>query len=167
MFRILCLAVLVTGAAGAARANDVYRYVDANGGVHYSDTWVPGATLIHIEHSRSDVASTSSRATPTPQAKTVAQSGANASSDVQKQASQQAMQSEMAQAQGDQCSKATDAYNQAIRTRRIYKSQPEGGRDYLTEDEANAYRLQLRDAQQQACASATKELEYPSRPIPP
>ncbi len=153
MLRILCLAVLVSGAAGAAHANDVYRYVDASGGVHYSDTWVPGATLIHVEHGRSDA---TPRATPTPQAKAVAQAGANASSDVQKQANQQAMQSEMAQAQGDQCSKATDAYNQAIRTRRIYKSQTDGGRDYLSEDEANAYRLQLRDAMQQACGSGTK-----------
>lgn len=156
MFRILCLAVLVTGAAGAARANDVYRYVDASGGVHYSDTWVPGAVLIHVEHGRSDAASTPSRTTPNPQAKTVAQAGANASTDVQKQANQQAMQAEMTQAQGDQCSKATDAYNQAIRTRRIYKSQADGGRDYLSEDEANAYRLQLRDAMQQACGSGTK-----------
>jgi hypothetical protein len=156
MFRILCLAVLVAGAAAAARANDVYRFVDAQGGVHYSDTWVPGATLIHVEHGRSEAASTPARTTPTPQAKALAQAGANASSEVQKQASQQAMQSEMTQAQGDQCSKATDAYNQSIRTRRIYKSQSDGGRDYLSEDEANAYRLQLRDAMQQACGNGSK-----------
>ena len=156
MFRILCLAVLVTGAAGAALANDVYRYVDADGGVHYSDTWVPGAQLIHVEHGKSEAASTPSRATPAPQAKALAQAGANASAGLQKQADQQAMQSEMTQAQGDQCSKATDAYNQSIRTRRIYKSQSDGGRDYLSEDEANAYRLQLRDAMQQACGSASK-----------
>jgi len=158
MFRILCLAILVMGAAGAARAGDVYRYVDPSGGVHYSDTWVPGATLIHVEHGKSEAAATpSAHATPSAQqAKTVAQGGANASADLQKQANQQALQSEMAQAQGDQCAKATDAYNQSIRTRRIYKSQGDGGRDYLSEDEANAYRLQLRDAMQQACGSATK-----------
>ncbi|HEY4772134.1 MAG TPA: DUF4124 domain-containing protein [Steroidobacteraceae bacterium] len=155
MLRILCLAVLVTGAAGAVYASDVYRYVDADGGVHYSDTWVPGATLIHVEHGKSTEAPPA-RTTPSAQPKAVAQAGANASADLQKQANAQAMQAEMSQAQGDQCAKATDAYNQAIRTRRIYKPQSDGGRDYLSEDEANAYRLQLRDAMQQACGSATK-----------
>jgi hypothetical protein len=145
------------GAAGAARAGDVYRYVDASGGVHYSDTWVPGATLLHVEHGKSEAATPPAHATSSAQqTKAVAQAGANASADLQKQANQQAMQSEMSQAQGDQCAKATDAYNQSIRTRRIYKSQGDGGRDYLSEDEANAYRLQLRDAMQQACGSATK-----------
>jgi hypothetical protein len=149
MLRILCLAVLVAGASAAAYGGDVYRYVDANGGVHYSDTWVPGATLIHVEHGKLEAA----HSTPAAQTKP---SAASASADLQKQADQRAMQTEMAQAQGDACTKATDAYNQAIRTRRIYKSQGDGGRDYLTEDEATAYRLQLRDAMQQACGSQTK-----------
>jgi hypothetical protein len=153
MLRNLCLAVLATGAAVAAYASDVYRYVDANGGVHYSDTWVPGATLIHIEHGKTEAAP---RPAPTAQAKP-AQPGGNAAADLQKQANQQALQTEMTQAQGDACSKATDAYNQAIRTRRIYKSSADGSnRDYLSEDEANAYRLQLRDTMQQACGSQTK-----------
>jgi hypothetical protein len=153
MVRILCLAVLVASASAAAYAGDVYRYVDPNGGIHYSDTWVPGATLIHVEHGKVEAATHSA---PTAQTKPVAQAGANASADLQKQADQQAMQSEMAKAQGDACTKATDAYNQAIRTRRIYKSQGDGGRDYLNEDEANAYRVQLRDAMQQACGNQTK-----------
>jgi hypothetical protein len=44
------LAVFLAGAASSAHANDVYRYVDAQGGVHYTDTWVPGATLIKVDH---------------------------------------------------------------------------------------------------------------------
>lgn len=149
MWRILCLAVLVAGASATAYASDVYRFVDANGGIHYSDTWVPGATLIHVEHGKLEA----THSAPTAPTKAPA---ASASADLQKQADQRAMQTEMAQAQGDACTKATDAYNQAIRTRRIYKSQASGGRDYLNEDEANAYRLQLRDAMQQACGTQTK-----------
>ena len=50
MFRTLALALILTGAALAVRAADVYRYVDAQGGIHYTDTWVPGSTLIKVDH---------------------------------------------------------------------------------------------------------------------
>ena len=50
MFRTLSIVLLLTGAATAAHAVDVYRYVDAQGGIHYTDTWVPGSTLIKVDH---------------------------------------------------------------------------------------------------------------------
>jgi hypothetical protein len=43
---VILLALLIAAAAGAT---DVYRSVDANGQVHYSDQWRPGAEKIRIE----------------------------------------------------------------------------------------------------------------------
>lgn len=45
MRALIVLTLLVAVAAGAT---DVYRWVDANGQVHYSDQWQPGAERIRI-----------------------------------------------------------------------------------------------------------------------
>jgi Domain of unknown function (DUF4124) len=45
---LLLFAVLVLGSAGAA---EVYRWVDKDGVVHYSDQWQPGAETIRLQNS--------------------------------------------------------------------------------------------------------------------
>src|SRR5882724_929727 len=50
-------ALVLTGLASVSYA-DVYRSVDPDGRVHYSDRWVPGSELIHVDkrHPSSEVA---------------------------------------------------------------------------------------------------------------
>jgi hypothetical protein len=153
MFRILSLALFLTGAAAAANAADVYRYVDAQGGVHYTDTWVPGSTLIKVDHGKSAPAA----ATPprTPQSKPLA-AGDRASADLAKAADERAVKADVAQAQEDSCKQARDSYTKAVASRRIIKSGSDDQREYLSEADANAYRLQLHDAMQAACGTDTK-----------
>jgi hypothetical protein len=153
MLRILSLALFLTGAALAAPAADVYRYVDAQGGVHYTDTWVPGSTLIKVDHPKGAAAPV----TParTPQSKPLA-SGDRASADVAKAADERAVKADVAQAQEEGCKTAKDNYTKAVASRRIIKSGSDGQREYLSEDDANAYRLQLHDAMQAACGTDTK-----------
>ena len=57
MLKTLAIALVLTGAAAISHASDVYRYVDAQGGVHYTDTWVPGSTLIKVDHHVNNTAS--------------------------------------------------------------------------------------------------------------
>jgi hypothetical protein len=154
MFRTLFLGLLLTGAAVAAHAADVYRYVDAQGGIHYSDTWVPGSTLIHVDHhpKAGDSAASAAR---TAQNKALA-SGERASADVAKQADERAVHADVAQAREEQCKQAKDSYDKAIRSRRIIKTDKDGQREYLSEADADAYRLQLRTDMQSACGTDTK-----------
>jgi Domain of unknown function (DUF4124) len=153
MLRILSLALFLTGAALAAPAADVYRYVDAQGGVHYTDTWVPGSTLIKVDHPKGTPAAVAP--TRTPQSKPLA-AGDRVSSDLAKAADERAVKADVAQAQEDGCKTAKDNYTKAVASRRIIKSGTDGQREYLSEDDANAYRLQLHDAMQAACGTDAK-----------
>ena len=154
MLRILSLALFLMGAAAAVPAADVYRYVDAQGGIHYTDTWVPGSTLIKVDHRL-----TSGGAAPptvrTAQSKTLA-SGVHASADVAKQADERAMHADVAQARDEQCKQAKDGYDKAIRSRRIFKTDKDGQRTYLNDADADAYRVQLRTDVQEACGTDSK-----------
>jgi hypothetical protein len=154
MFRIVFFALLLTGAATMAGAADVYRYVDAQGGVHYSDTWVPGSTLIKIDRSAKAGASTSASART--QNKALAAANDHASAEVAKQADERAVHTDVAQAREEQCKQARDSYDKAIRSRRIVKTDKDGQREYLSEADADAYRLQLRTDMQSACGTDTK-----------
>ena len=52
----------------------------------------------------------------------------------------------------EQCKQAKDSYDKAIQSRRIYKSDKEGEqREYLSDAEADAYRLQLRNDVSMRC----------------
>jgi hypothetical protein len=154
MFRTLAIALVLTGAAAITHAADVYRYVDAQGGVHYTDTWVPGSTLIKVDHHVNNSASNAA-AKSTAQNRT-AIAGERASAEVARANDQRAVQADVAQAREQQCKQAQDNYDKAIHSRRIYKSSKDGEREYLNDTDADAYRLQLRTDMQAACGTETK-----------
>jgi hypothetical protein len=137
----------------AAHAADVYRYVDAQGGVHYTDTWVPGSTLIKVDHGPK--ASEAAAPARTAQNRPLS-AGDRASTDVAKAADERAVKADVAQAQEEQCKQAKDSYTKAVASRRIIKSGTDTQREYLSEADANAYRLQLHDAMQAACGTDSK-----------
>jgi len=154
MFRTLVIALVLTGAAAVSHAADVYRYVDSQGGVHYTDTWVPGSTLIKVDHHQKG-AESNAAAGRASQNKTVI-AGERASVEVARANDQRAVQTDVAQAREQQCKQAQENYNKAIQSRRIYKSDKDGAREYLTDTDADAYRLQLRTDMQTACGTETK-----------
>lgn len=148
MFRILAIAGALLGLASAAQA-DVWRWTDPNGTIHYSDSWVPGSTLVKTE-SRGSYSSPGPAAASAP-----ATNGAAKPVDpAQAQRDQRAVQADVAKAREDSCKKAKDAYDKAIASRRIYRKEgPNGERDYMSDADADAFRLQLMNARKQACGS--------------
>lgn len=142
MFRILAIAGALLGLATAAQA-DVWRWTDPNGTIHYSDSWVPGSVLVKTDSHSSSA--------PGPSAST---SSSTAATDAaQAQRDQRAVASDVAKAKEDQCKKAREAYDKAIQSRRIYKEGKTGAREYLSDADADAYRLQLLNARKLACGS--------------
>ncbi|MEJ0037154.1 MAG: DUF4124 domain-containing protein [Gammaproteobacteria bacterium] len=144
MFRILAIAGALFGLASVAQA-DVWRWTDPNGTIHYSDSWVPGSTLVKTD-SRAAYSAPSSAA-PAPTA-----TAATPSDQAQAQRDQRVVAADVAKVQADQCKKAREAYDKAIQSRRIYKDNA-GTREYLSEADADAYRLQLLNSRKQACGS--------------
>ncbi len=169
--RCAAVCALFVGLPLTAALADVYRSVDAQGHVQYSDTPTPGAELVHVQRLGSDGAV---HAGPTPGSS--ANSGANTgtaaagspgspplnpsatpkSSDpvrdtLATQAAQQAVAKDLATTRAEQCTKLTDDYNASVQARRIYKAGADGERQYLTDDEADQQRLSLRLAMEGAC----------------
>jgi hypothetical protein len=102
---------------------DVYRSVDAQGHVLYSDTPTPGAQLVHTSGARAPmVASTDAPNTSAkPAAAAASAKDDEASHDPKaERAAAQAVQSDVAQTRADQCKKAQDAYEHSVQARRIY-----------------------------------------------
>src|ERR1700689_1232916 len=119
MLRTLAIALILTGVAAVAHAVDVYRYVDAQGGVHYSDTWVPGSQLIKMDHRPYNIESGAGRAAGN---KAVTAGSNHASADVAQDATVRAVQADVAAAREQQCTDAKAKYEKSVQVRRIYKS---------------------------------------------
>jgi hypothetical protein len=155
--------LLFVGAVSVANA-DVFRWVDDHGGVHYSDQWVPGSEVIKSTKphppSSSVTADTSHRAST---ASTPSSSSSSSTSDDQ---NAKAVKQDLAKVREQQCKDAKERYEKAIQARRIYKPKqgdtPKGDdrsddRQYLSDEEADAYRVQVRKEVQDYCGSAPKE----------
>jgi len=156
MLRYLAIStVLSVGAISAAHA-DVYRWVDDHGGVHYSDQWVAGSEVIKsspkppgsggVSSSRTYMAPKTSSTTPSQD-------------DAAK-----AVKNDVAKARDQQCKDAKDRYEKAIAARRIYKAPAAGdkaakdvvgqdARQYLSEEEADAYRVKARQDVSDFCGA--------------
>ena len=151
MFRILAIAATLLAVASAAQA-DVYRWTDAKGTVQYSDKWVPGSTLVkgdknHVPQQAAPAASEPGESDEN------SESSEPPADPVEAQREKREMQQDVAKVRAEQCKQATEQYNKAIASRRIYKQGEKGEKNFISDAEADAYRLQLLNARKQACGS--------------
>jgi len=135
----------------AARA-DVYRVVDSQGQVQYTDRWVPGAELIKTEHSHTSSPTPSSSDAQKPYAAANARIAAQQS----EQQASQAVAQDVAAKRAEQCKAAKERYDKDIEARRIYKPGKDGEKEFLTDEQIDQERLQARQEMQQVCGSAAK-----------
>jgi hypothetical protein len=148
-------ALLLAGASAAAYAADVYKWVDDKGGVHYSDQWVPGSEV--IKSSKPHPTGTESASSRDPQKVAADRATAQISADN----SSQAVKQDVAKAREQQCKEAKERYDKAVQARRIYKPGKDSGKDndsdrpadreYLSDEAADAYRLQARNDMVTVC----------------
>jgi hypothetical protein len=146
MFRILAIAATLFGIATAAHA-DVYRWTDAQGRVQYSDRWVPGSTLIK---STSPHNPASEQPAQTDQQK-LAASNSNLAQQQAQRDTEQAVKQDVATSKAEQCKKVSEAYQKAIESRRMYKEGQKGEREYVSDQEADAYRAKLLGERKELC----------------
>ena len=142
MFRILAIAAALLGLASVAQA-DVYRWTDANGIVQYSDKWVPGSVVVKTDKNHGSI--------PTPGAPAPGASRGN--EIVGEQQDKRTVEGDVAKSKAEQCKRAREDYDKAIQSRRLYKDAPNGAREYISDAEADAYRLQLLNTRKQVCGS--------------
>ncbi len=141
--------------AGIARA-DVYRWLDEHGEPHYSDRWVPGSQLIRSSRPHPtavDTADAHSGAAPAASGTGEAASPGAQKADAE---SLNAVKAETAKRREQQCKEARDRYDKAMNARRIFKpgAKSDDERQYLSEDEADAYRARALKDVKDLCGGA-------------
>jgi hypothetical protein len=143
------MAVLL-GAVGTARADVVYEWTDAHGQVHYTDQWVPGAKVVTTGAAHRPADSGATGATQGIQKESDAASGA-----LKQQQEAQAVQDDEAKARAARCEQDKQQYQKLIESRRIFTTDKSGQRTYLSDADADAMRLQARQAMDADCGSGT------------
>jgi hypothetical protein len=153
MLRLVPITALILAAACTLARADVFRWVDGEGVVHYSDEWQPGSVVVKTVKAHPD--NGAARSTGSVSA---------ANTQVADQANANAVRQDVAKARDTQCSWAKDRYMKAIVSRRVYKEGKDGERQYMSDAEADAYRETARKDVQQFCGSVP-ELK-PDQAIP-
>jgi hypothetical protein len=153
MFRTLAFAGLLLGVQAAALA-DVYRWVDGQGRVQYTDRWVPGAQLVKVDKNKPDADAAAARRIA-EQGKLAASDTASANQKIQENAARTVRQ-DVAKTQEEQCKKATERYDKAIQARRIYKTAADGTKEYVSDADADAYRAEALLDKEAACGPKPK-----------
>jgi Domain of unknown function (DUF4124) len=147
---VLLLALPLT----AAWAADVYRSVDAQGHVQYSDTPTPGAVLV----STADVASDSTADDgETANRRAIEKAADEASDQTAAEDAQRAVEKDTAAAHAAQCKQAQDVYQKSITARRLYTLDSSGNRQYMSDQQADQQRVQYRMAMEAACGESDSQ----------
>jgi hypothetical protein len=153
MLRHIALSALALAATVGIAHADVYRWVDDKGEVHFSDTWVPGSTVIKSNKPRPPGAMEDNSASKSAEPNKVAASADRASQQLKDEANARAVKQDVAKTRDQQCKQAKERYEKSVQARRIYKSEKNGERDYMSDQEADTYRAQARKDVQDACGS--------------
>ena len=155
MLRRAIVTLMLAGLATVAAADVVYKWVDAAGQVHYSD--LPpeeaGARLLGVF----DRTLLPQAAEPQEDADDAddaggAEGGSAAADDADPTASAAAsVQRDVAQIRSRQCQQAQEQYKTYVESRRLYRQTADGKREYLTDAELTAARIQAKQDVDDLC----------------
>ena len=154
---LLAVAAIALVAASSLARADVWMWKDSAGEVHYSDRWVEGAERLKTVGPRpqasSSVSSPSAKSS-TPLARLAAQ---NESADVARarETAAKAVQQDVAKKQDEQCTKAKDLYEKAISARRIFKTGKDGEKEFMSDADADQYRIKARADMDAFCGTSS------------
>lgn len=131
----------------AALADTVYKWVDAQNRVHYSDRPPPDgeqAVAVNTGYSKSTHGTDTAppaKAAPSPASTTTSQTSA-----------EKKVAADIAAAHAGDCQKATETYNMYIHSRRLFKNGDNNERIYLSDEELDQARLNARRDMDLACS---------------
>ena len=151
MKRLLLFAALIAWSGMASAV--VYKWVDAQGKLQYGDRPPDGVHAEVVELLIPHSASTRSASTPAapaaPAAKNTAVPTAKDLDD------KKAVDQDVAQTRDKQCTDAQDRYKKLIEGRRLYKTGPDGERQFMNSEEIDTERLNAKRDVDNICNSAT------------
>jgi hypothetical protein len=136
--------------ASFAATAEVFRWVDAQGRVHYSDRPTSEKAKVVPVESRPTNSEAVNKRSEAEQAQRQQDE-----KDKQKlnadMAANKAVAKDTAKLQEERCKKAQEAYRVAIESQRLYRLGKNGEREYLTAEEITAARVNARKSLDEAC----------------
>jgi hypothetical protein len=141
------LIVLTLATLPPAALADVYRSVDAQGHVQYSDTYSEGAQLV----TTAEEMSAANAADAQKSTGALEKRGEEISDQLAKDATARQVAKDKADAQAQQCKQAKEAYQSAIQARRLYTMTADGQRTYMSDAQADQQRVAYKQAMDAAC----------------
>lgn len=127
---------------------DVYCKREAQGQMQCSDRPMPGAERVVTGATRMPGASDAAAAAERERLKAVE---GQRQAQQAKEATQQTVQQDLAAVRAEQCKQAQTNYDKAIRARRLVRTNAEGEREFLSDADADAARLNAKSTVDEAC----------------
>lgn len=137
---------------GAAMANEIYKWVDNDGNVHYGDRPMgeDKAELVALTYQRTDSGSVNKRVAAQGEAAAAREEKRTARAEEKKAAEEAAAEVE---AQKQRCDKYRAQLETMIQSRRLYREDESGERVYLDEDQTIAARQRVEERIAENCTS--------------
>jgi hypothetical protein len=152
MKRLLLFAALIAWSGMASAV--VYKWIDAQGKLQYGDRPPDGVHAEVVELLVAHAAATRTTA-PTPSAAAPASRVPADKPSPRDAADRKAVDQDVAQIKDKQCTDAQDRYKKLIEGRHIYKTGPDGERQFMTSEEIDTERLNAKREVDGTCNSAT------------
>ncbi len=144
MISRLLTAIVMAGLALTASAGTVYKWVDTQGQVHYTDRppSAADARVIAVYEEHSGEAEPTADSPPGDEPPADAEGADDASPAAETPPTREqvaAVQQDVAKLRAERCKKAQDRYKSYVESQRLYRMK-DGKREYLTEAELTAAR---------------------------
>jgi hypothetical protein len=149
MKRLLLFAALIAWSGMASAV--VYKWVDAQGKLQYGDRPPDGVHAEVVELLGTHVGASHNA----PASAAVTSSRIAANTTPKEDDTKRAVDQDVTQTRDKQCTDAQDRYKKLIEGRRIYKTGPDGERQYMTSDEIDSERLNAKRDIDTICNSTT------------
>ncbi|HEU5136140.1 MAG TPA: DUF4124 domain-containing protein [Steroidobacteraceae bacterium] len=125
-----------------AQAGDVYKYVDEKGTTLYTDKPIPGAVLVSSGSQRPpEVAARNYAATQATSNNALAASNQRIAESQNNARVSATVAKDLEEARKENCKKAREQYQTTVTSHRMYKTLPDGQRQYLTSEEMDKARI--------------------------
>jgi Domain of unknown function (DUF4124) len=155
MKRLLLFAALVAWSGMASAV--VYKWTDAQGKLQYGDRPPDGvhAEVVELLVAHAAANNTAARASSAPSQPAPAARGAADKPSPKDASDKKAIDQDVAQIKDKQCTDAQDRYKKLIEGRHIYKTGPNGERQFMTSEEIDTERMNAKRDIDSICNSAT------------
>ena len=137
---------------GSATANEIYKWVDDEGNVHYGDrpTSNDQAEVVALTYQRADSSSASRRGSAQGDAAATLQEKRAARAEAKKTAAEAAA---AAEEKKQRCDTYRSQLETMVQARRLYREDEGGERVYLDEDQTTAARQRVEELIAEHCSS--------------